>query len=210
MARRAVVLVHGLWAPAAVMWPLAVRLRAAGHEPHRFDYPGRRGTLSANARRLAAWCTRIPGERIDFVGHSLGGLLVLRLAADGGETRIGRVVLLGAPYAGCRTAQWARRVPGGAALLGRGIAEWLECPRPPLPAGLEIGVLAGTLPVGLGVWVHGLRRPSDGVVAVEETRLPGMRDFVTVRVAHGVMTVSRGVARQVVAFLRDGRFEHEA
>jgi hypothetical protein len=44
------------------------------------------------------------------------------------------------------------------------------------------------------------------VVRVEETRHPRLADHVTMPVAHSEMLVSRPVAAQVAAFLRDGRF----
>jgi hypothetical protein len=49
--------------------------------------------------------------------------------------------------------------------------------------------------------------PSDGVVTVEETRLPGLSDHLVLPVSHSGMLISQEVARQTAAFLRDGRFE---
>ena len=53
-----------------------------------------------------------------------------------------------------------------------------------------------------------LPRPSDGVVSVAETAVPGMRDRIVLHVSHSGMLVSGAVARQVCAFLRDGAFAH--
>jgi hypothetical protein len=44
-------------------------------------------------------------------------------------------------------------------------------------------------------------------VWVAETDLPGATDQLRLRVSHSGMVFSARVARQVAAFLRDGRFE---
>jgi hypothetical protein len=43
---------------------------------------------------------------------------------------------------------------------------------------------------------------------VAETDVPGMRDRIVLHVSHSGMLVSRAVARQICAFLRDGAFAH--
>jgi hypothetical protein len=79
-----------------------------------------------------------------------------------------------------------------------------------LPLGVEVGVLAGTLPVGAARLVtRGLRKPHDGVVCVHETPVPGMHAFVSARVNHLGMIFSPRVAQLVDRFLRDGEFEAE-
>ncbi len=63
--------------------------------------------------------------------------------------------------------------------------------------------------IGLGrVVAPDLPRPNDGAVTVAETRLAAACDRIELPVSHTGMLFSRRVARQVGAFLRDGRFEH--
>ena len=70
-------------------------------------------------------------------------------------------------------------------------------------------MLAGTLSVGLGrVFAPDLPKPNDGAVTTAETRLAAACDRIELRVSHTGMVLSRPVARQVGAFLREGRFEH--
>jgi hypothetical protein len=49
--------------------------------------------------------------------------------------------------------------------------------------------------------------PNDGTVWLDETDLPGATDHLRVHVSHTGMVYSAEVARQVAAFLKDGRFE---
>ena len=49
--------------------------------------------------------------------------------------------------------------------------------------------------------------PGDGTVSVAETVVPGMLDFLELPVSHTFIMWSGAVLEQVVAFLREGRFE---
>jgi hypothetical protein len=69
-----------------------------------------------------------------------------------------------------------------------------------------VGVIAGTLAVGLGVVIENLPQPNDGTVAVDETRLPGIKDHLELPVSHTGLLVSATVASQTAYFLRHGAF----
>jgi pimeloyl-ACP methyl ester carboxylesterase len=169
-----------------------------------FGYPGRERPLAAHAERLARFAQGIGQPH--FVGHSLGGLVVLEALERHREAKAGNVVLMGAPvrgnFAGRRLAQlgWGRWFLGASEPLwreGRG-ARWT---RPE-----ALGVLAGSLPIGLGRLFGALPGPSDGVVRVEETEVAGMREHVVLPVSHSAMLVSARVAAQAVTFLGDAHF----
>jgi pimeloyl-ACP methyl ester carboxylesterase len=207
-AVRDAILVHGLWVPAAVMAPLAARLSADGLRCHLFSYFGRGRPLATHAERLARYARDVGPAH--FVGHSLGGLVILEALQGHADAKAGHVVLLGTPvrgnFAGRRLGQrgWGRWFLGATQPLwadGRA-ARWTR-PEP-------LGVLAGTLPVGLGRLFGPLPGPSDGVVRLEETEIEGMRDRIVLRVGHSAMLLSARVAAQVAAFLRDARFAHPA
>ena len=204
-------LVHGLWMHGAVMALLARRVARCGYRVRSYSYPSMRLGLAPNAQRLAAFCRGLGAARLHFVAHSLGGLVVLRALDQLDGIAIGRVVMLGSPYGGSHAAGRLARLPGGHRALGRSVQEWLDGPRTVPDGRAEIGVIAGRLPVGLGALVApDLPAPSDGAVSVAETRVPGMRDHIVLDVSHSGMLLSRAVARQAAAFLRDGAFAHEA
>jgi pimeloyl-ACP methyl ester carboxylesterase len=205
---RDAILVHGLWVPAAVMAPLAARLSAQGFRCHLFSYFGRGRPLAAHAERLAR-CARDVGPA-HFVGHSLGGLVILEALQRHTEVQVGRVVLLGTPvrgnFAGRRLGQrgWGRWFLGATrSLWSEGHELHWTRPEP-------LGVLAGTLSLGLGRLFGPLPGPNDGVVRLEETEIEGMRDRVVLRVGHSAMLLSARVAAQVAAFLHNARFAHPA
>ena len=73
----------------------------------------------------------------------------------------------------------------------------------------ELGIIAGTLPLGFGRLMGPFAAPSDGTVLVEETHMPGAKQHLSMRTTHSGMVYSARVARQIASFLRDGRFATE-
>ena len=208
--RRAVVLVHGLWLHGLAMNVLQRRLVREGHVAHAFSYPSIRLDIDANAERLRRYCERVEGDTLDFVGHSLGGLITLAALPRLPRARRGRVVLIGTPYRESFTARRVETLPAGRAMLGRGIVQWLGRAPPDVPEGCEVGVIAGTVGVGMGrIFARGLPKPNDGVVCVDETDVPGMRERITLPLSHSGMLLSARVASQVCAFLARGAFDRE-
>jgi len=203
--RRPVLLIHGIWNTRLWLLPLARRLRAAGFDARIWGYPS---VLGDPARASQALVGRLAGgPPVDLVGYSLGGLVALdalRLAPD---LPVRRVVCLGSPLCGSCTARalctrhWSSLVLGrSASLLRRGLDGWA--------GNAEVGVVAGCVPRGVGRLLSSVDAASDGTVAVEETRMPGLRDHCLVPASHSGLLFSAAAARQATAFLREGRFEH--
>lgn len=205
-----VVLVHGLWVHGIAMELLRRRVERGGFRAVAYSYPSMRLTLAQNAERLARYCRELAAPRLHFVGHSLGGLIVLRMIERAAGLEPGRIVLMGVPVAASLAAQRLARLPAGRAALGRTMVEWLDSVRLAVSGGRDVGVMAGRMPVGLGrIVAPDLPLPNDGAVSVAETLLPGARDNILLNVSHSGMLVSRAVARQVCAFLRNGAFDHQ-
>ena len=70
-----------------------------------FSYPSLVGSMSDHVRRLIDFAQAHRSERLHFVGHSLGGLVILRALQLTDDLPPGRAVLLGSPLQGSRTAQ---------------------------------------------------------------------------------------------------------
>lgn len=200
-----VVLVHGLWMPGAEMVLLHRRLGTAGFQTHQFSYRSVLDGVEANARRLAEFLHSVPGETVHLIGHSLGGVITVKALQDKPIERIGRIVCLGAPLQGSRAARAVARLPGGRWLIGKSMPAFLGNAVDPWTAPMDLGLIAGSSPVG-GGQLLGLASPHDGTIAVEETRLEGATEHIVVRVSHLSMLWSRAVANQVVSFLESGRF----
>jgi len=208
-----IVYVHGLWQRGAESVWLRRRLsQDLGAEARVFSYPSVAADATSNARALAKFLSAIRADTLHLVGHSLGGLVILKLfeedAEGGARLPPGRIVLLGSPLQGSRTALRLARLPFGKRIMGLGVAEELLASRTRRlwNGARELGVIAGDLGVGLGRLVGTLGGPSDGTILVEETELDGTADRVVLRVSHTGMLFSAAVARAAGAFLSTGRF----
>lgn len=205
-----VVTVHGLWMRGAVMAALRKRLEPRGFELHHFSYPSVAGTLATCADALADYIDGVRGETVHLVGHSLGGVLICAMLENRLPARLGRVVCLGAPLRGSRTAARLARVPGGRRLIGRCLAEVNACGGfKSWRAGVEVGGIAGRIPLGVGRLLGPFPEPNDGTVAVAETVIAGLADHIVLPVSHVALLWSERVAVQTAHFLAHGRFRHE-
>jgi hypothetical protein len=130
------------------------------------------------------------------------------------EPRRGVVLVHGLWLHGLAMKLLARRLSRerlGRVVLGRSIMQWLGRAPPALVAGCEVGVMAGTGGVGMGLIVaRGLPKPNDGVVSLHETELPGMRDRIVLPLSHSGMLLSARAAGQACAFLARGSFDRDA
>ncbi|GAB4175030.1 MAG: alpha/beta fold hydrolase [Wenzhouxiangellaceae bacterium] len=204
-ARRAI-LVHGLWAGRPSLALLARRLRSRGWTPDLFGYSTAFETIPRVLERLLERAGAEDAPVLDWVGQSLGGLLIVRLLAEHGDALPpGRVVLLGTPLNGSAAARRLDRVAGARAMLGharRLLVEGVDA----LPPSHPVGMIAGNRGLGLGRLVARLEAPHDGTVSVSETQHPGLAGHRVMPVTHTSMAFSGAVARAAAHFLQHGRF----
>jgi pimeloyl-ACP methyl ester carboxylesterase len=205
--RETVILVHGLWMGSWAMQGLRLLLARRGHAAHAFDYRSLAHGLDEHARRLAARIGELRLPAIHLVGHSLGGLVILRYLSCYGEQGVGRVVLLGTPVRACMAGLRLENMAAAQRLLGASREIWRSLPEEYRPR-CELGVIAGSKPWGLGSLLLRLPGTNDGVVRLDETEVAGMRDRIVLSVSHSGMLASTRVARQVATFLERGAFDH--
>jgi pimeloyl-ACP methyl ester carboxylesterase len=208
-----IVYVHGLWQRGAESHWLRRRLaQDLGAETRTFSYPSVAADATQNARALASDLCALRADTVHLVGHSLGGLMILKAFEDEGvglRLPPGRIVLLGSPLRGSRAARNFARLPFGEQIMGRGVREELLRPQPHerhWSGARDLGVIAGDLGFGVGRLVGAMGGPSDGTILVEETQIDGAADRVVLRVSHTGMLFSAKVASAAGTFLRSGKF----
>ncbi|MEO6566722.1 MAG: alpha/beta hydrolase, partial [Casimicrobiaceae bacterium] len=112
---------------------------------------------------------------------------------------------LGVPLCGSGAAAGLARWPAASLWLGRS-ADLLRRGCVTWPATVEVGMIAGALPRGLGVFVARFDDANDGTVSVAETRMLALADHVVIDASHSGLLFSAEAAAQAIAFLRNGRF----
>jgi pimeloyl-ACP methyl ester carboxylesterase len=203
-----VVYVHGLWMTGDESLVLRRRLQHRyGLRVHAFRYAAARATMTEITSRLQSFVRELGSPTLHWIGHSLGGLVIYRFLERHPDQPPGRVVFLGTPCVASRAAMRAGANPLLASLMGHSVADELLRPRErrwALPR--ELGIIAGTQPLGFGRFIARFEEDCDGTVAVSETRLPGATDHITLPVSHLGMLLSVRVVREIGTFLEHGHF----
>ena len=210
---RTVMLLHGLGRSPRSMAFLAEQLAEAGYNVCNISYPSRKHTIEVLAADFVLpeiiECVGEDADPIDFVTHSLGGIVVRQLAATDAPIRFGRVVMLAPPNGGSEVVDRLGRWPlfnriNGPAGGQLGTAED-DLPRALGPALFEVGIIAGNRSINpiLSTMIKGR---NDGRVSIENAKLEGMADFIVVPTSHPFIMQNRKVAEQVGHFLEHGEF----
>ena len=190
-------------------WRLRQSLTRAGYECHVYKYHVWGKSLADTAIHLHDFVETIDAPVVHFVGHSLGGIVLLHLFDQFPFTKKGRVVLLASPVNGSVVSKRLASTPMTRWMLGQSKEQGLGGDVPAWRGVRDIGIISGSLPLGVGLLVGGLTMPHDGTVSVEETQLKGATDCIILPVGHMTMLLSPEVARQVITFLCAGKFDED-
>jgi len=213
-ASECVVLLHGLARTSSSLNKMEEALQEDGYLTANIDYPSREFEVAELASiavedGLATCRAGEDIEKIHFVTHSLGGILVRQYLSTWTIEELGRVVMLGPPNQGSLAVDDLEGVPGfdwingpAGRQLGKGAQ---SVPLALGPADFELGIIAANRtidPITSAI----LENPDDGRVSVEDTKLEGMDDFVVVEHSHAFMMRMQRPIELTKLFLRTGRF----
>lgn len=213
--KASVVLLHGLARSAQSMQKMADYLEASGYQVCNIDYPSTEHTVETLAADYV-WpeiqSCGFAGKPINFVTHSMGGILVRELAATQTELLMGRVVMLSPPNHGSEVVdklgdwapfQWLNGPAGSQ--LGTAVD---SKPNSLGGAEFEVGVITGNRSIN---WILSTLIPGDddGKVSVESAKLEGMADFLIMKATHPFIMRKKAVMKQALHFLQHGAFQAE-
>ena len=217
--QRVIILLHGLMRTARSMRSLASSLQGQGlaSSPKAAvlspTYASTRNSIAIHAAALRCLVESLPGKpTIDWVGHSMGNIVIRHLIADlqrDGDPaevlpRCHRMVMLGPPNQGAMIAKRLAATGLFGLLVGQGGLElgpqWenlrSRLATPPFPFAIvagKISAAAGNHPL--------LEGESDLVVRVEETHLDGAARELEVPVLHSFLMDEPEVQRFIVQFI---------
>jgi len=194
---------------------LAKYLSDQGYQVVNINYPSRKYQLSELARivRKETISKTIAANKIHFVTHSMGGIIVRFIQKNDPLPNLGRVVMLSPPNRGSEVVDvlsnlWFFESINGPAgkQLGtgkRGICQTLG------KVNFELGVITGDKSIN---WINSTIIPGkdDGKVSIESARIEGMADFLIVHVPHPFIMNDKTVMTESVHFLRNGHFKNRS
>ncbi len=215
---RVIVVLHGLIRTRNSMSSLADFLqRETDATVINFEYASTRETIADSAGALAELLKGLGDQvtRVDFVGHSMGNIVVRHYLRDlereenqSTPPTFGRMVMLGPPNQGSRMARLLNHsllfnaVTGQAGIqLGKA---WPHLEKSLTTPPFEFAIISGGAENDrlIDNWL--LSGPNDFTVSAKETFLAGATDSSMMPLLHGTMMKHPEVHQQVHSFLEHG------
>ena len=210
-----VLILHGLMGSRPLLRPLQAHLREQGLEAMCVSYASTRRSIDDHAKALKIVIERLgPNvKRIDFVGHSMGNIVLRRYLAmlplkSKRYDQVGRIVMLAPPNRGAEIAKILKDnavfqlVTGNS---GQQLADFHA---------LEAKLAIPKAPFGIVAGGGGTRNPllsgdDDFFVGIDETKLPGASDFMVVDSLHRSLPKHPKTIEVTHRFLTRGYFQSE-
>lgn len=208
-----VILLHGLARTNNSMAKMEAQLSENGFYVVNLGYPSREFTVEILAEKAITPALEACENQADinFVTHSLGGILIRQYLLAHNIPNLNHVVMLGPPNQGSEVVDKLHDVPGfhflnGDAGLQLGTSN-MSAPNSIGPASFDVGIIAGTQSIN---WILSALIPGDddGKVSIENTKLEGMNDHIEMATTHPFMMKNDKVITQVIYYLHHGHFDH--
>jgi len=211
-----VILLHGLARSHFSMSKLELTLKQHHYVVVNEDYPSTKKSIEQLANQyippMINVCLQHHAAHINFVTHSLGGIVLQDYLQDHKISHLARIVMLGPPNHGSPLADW---------MHDNSLFKWITGPagqelttqknstpnRLHLNSRIQVGIIAGSyslIPFGQYIF----HEANDGKVAVSSTQIKTMKDFILMPVSHTFMMSNTSVEKQILNFLALGKFVH--
>jgi triacylglycerol esterase/lipase EstA (alpha/beta hydrolase family) len=212
MAKDGVVLLHGIFRTHRSMASFARFLERSGFAVLNLGYPSTKYSIEALADnihpQISAFAARV--TKLHFVGYSMGGLLIRAYLNKHRPEKLGRVVMIGTPNQGSEVADFLQNWrlyqklygPAGQQLITKqdSFSHYFG------QVDYELGVIAGDRPIDI-ISSRIIRKPNDGTVSIDSTKITGMKDHVVVSSSHTFFPTHKQAWHQTLCFLQRGQFQ---
>ena len=207
----AIILLHGLARTGRSMNKAAKLLAAYGYKTVNVDYPSRSADIGILAQKYITQalkqCEGV--QKIHFLTHSMGGILLRYFLANQTIDKLGRVVMLAPPNQGSevvdKLGNWKLfYILNGPAGLQLGTGND-SVPNRLGPVAFQVGIIAGNKTVNL-LLSRLIPGVNDGKVSVSRAQVEGMKDFIVMPYSHTFIMQRDAVIKQALHFIQQGTF----
>jgi pimeloyl-ACP methyl ester carboxylesterase len=217
--KNTVVILHGIGHTRWNMIRVEKAMANEGYETINITYPSLRMGLKELAffihKKMAAEKTWSQPGQIHFVTHSMGGLVARRYLEDYKSCipaeKMGRLIMIAPPNGGSEVADFLKNFPLYKWLYGPAGQELTTAVRQADRTCLwyEAGIIAGNRGWPYFIAQFLIAGDHDGRVAVEKTKMTGMKDHIIVPCTHSFISWNRNVHDKIIEFLEKGNFTNE-
>ena len=208
--RRKVVLLHGLARTSRSMRPIDKFLKREGFSVFNLNYPSRKKPIEELSKfvREQIQSNEEKGIKLDFVTHSMGGIILRYIMKVDPLPNLGRVVMLGPPNQVSEVVDRLSKLKifklmGPASLqLGTSSGGFVNTLG---KVDFDLGIIAGNGSINpfLSFLIPG---PDDGKVSVERAKVKGMNDFLVVPCSHSFFMSNLKVQKEILFYFKNGNF----
>jgi hypothetical protein len=208
--RRKVFLLHGLARTSRSMRPIDKFLKREGFSVFNLNYPSRKKSIEELSKfvREQIQSNEEKGIKLDFVTHSMGGIILRYIMKVDPLPNLGRVVMLGPPNQGSEVVDRLSKLKifklmGPASLqLGTSSDGFVNTLG---KVDFDLGIIAGNRSINpfLSFLIPG---PDDGKVSVERAKVKGMNDFLVVPSSHSFFMSNLKVQKEILFYFKNGNF----
>lgn len=181
------------------MGKIEAKLKSAGYNVVNITYPSSKYSIEEISEKIfAPELSKLTTESINFVGFSMGNLIIRYLLEKHRPQNLGRVVMLAPPNNGSKVADFLirnkiiksiyKKIYGPAGQqLGTASANAIFA----YPVNYELGIIAAKY---------------DDKVSVSSTKLEGMKEHITIPATHTFIAQNQKAIKYVENFLKHGYF----
>ena len=210
-----IVMIHGLWNRSSRLADFEDYFTTRGYQVLNLNYPSTEGSIEELEKLyLRPVINAIPAkseQKIHFVTHSMGGILLRQYFKKNTLKQAGKVVMISPPNQGSQWADMLKNHPFYKSIAGPAAYDLRTVDNAFLadlgPADFYLGIIAGDKSYFSGS-EDTLPGADDGMVAIENMKLQGMKDMITIHDDHRGLTKNREAIRQTEYFLLNGSFNH--
>jgi pimeloyl-ACP methyl ester carboxylesterase len=213
-AGECVIILHGLGKSKYSMKSIERSLKKSGYITWNETYPSRKKRIEdLSVKHIddgLHYCKAANASKVNFVTHSMGGILVRYYLQNYTIDNLGNIVMLSPPNKGSEVTDHLKDTL---------LYHWVTG-----PAGQQLGTTSDSLPNSLneieatiGVitgnrtldpWFSPfIRGEDDGKVSVDRAKLDEMSDFLVVESGHTFIVRNSSVMHQIKYFLKNGKFD---